>query len=385
MDPEAKVPITLLTGFLGAGKTTRLNATLAAGEVKIAVIENELGALGVDGALVANMHDDGVIELTNGCLCCSAEIDLIGALEALARRRAIRPFEHVVIETTGLADVSPVVSLLRDRDDDLADDFIFNGVITVVDAVGFARWKSAESTQDADAPLTAWASGFGGTSVESMSGTALGPGRTAALRIFWRQLALADCIIVSKADLISEEALQELQGTLPLMNPVASVTIEAGGSAGVIALPIRKNCTLGSEPPKSQRPSSGAKRFCGTRPVLRKSAHLDGIEAISITLPTKQPLRREPLLTFISDLLAGDLAAEGVSMDAWRVKGLVAVAGQGSQLVQGVGDQIELESWPHPLDSDPFLVIIGEGLHRESIEEALLECTDSTLVPELGF
>lgn len=121
MADGARVPVTLLTGFLGAGKTARLNATLRSAVGRVAVIENELGALGVDGALVANGHGDGVIELPNGCLCCSQEVDLVGALEALVRRHRLRRLERIVVETTGLADVAPVISLLRDATDPLAE------------------------------------------------------------------------------------------------------------------------------------------------------------------------------------------------------------------------------------------------------------------------
>ncbi|CAJ1437380.1 unnamed protein product [Effrenium voratum] len=139
-----KVPVTLLTGFLGAGKTARLNATLKEGKSRIAVIENEIGALGVDGALVANSHAeaDGVIELANGCLCCSAEVDLIAAFEALVRRHHLRPLDRIVVETTGLADLGPVISILEDSTDPLSEDLYLDGVVTVVDVCSFQRWAS---------------------------------------------------------------------------------------------------------------------------------------------------------------------------------------------------------------------------------------------------
>ena len=116
-----KVPVTLLTGFLGAGKTARLNATLRSGTQRVAVIENELGALSVDGLLVANGHADTVVELPGGCLCCSGAVDLVAALEALVQRHHQRRLERIVVETTGLADVAPVISLLQDPTDPLAE------------------------------------------------------------------------------------------------------------------------------------------------------------------------------------------------------------------------------------------------------------------------
>eukprot|EP00435_Cladocopium_sp_Y103_P059490 s1257_g21.t1 len=135
-EAHGKVPVTLLTGFLGAGKTTRLNRTLSEGKSRIAVIENEIGALGVDGSLVANAHSeaDGVIELANGW-------DPKGGTHgALIGRHQLSPLDRIIIETTGLADLGPVISLLEDKTDPMAEDLYLDGTVTVVDLCSFRRW-----------------------------------------------------------------------------------------------------------------------------------------------------------------------------------------------------------------------------------------------------
>ncbi|CAK0788139.1 unnamed protein product [Prorocentrum cordatum] len=236
--PRKALPVTLLTGFLGAGKTTRLNATLTFGKEKIAVIENEIGALGVDGELVANRHEDGIIELTNGCLCCSAEVDLVSALESLAHRRHDLPFDRVVIETTGLADVAPVVELIGDPADPLAADFFLDGVVTVVDAASFRRWASADCSVAGSAeaeellasPVATWASGFGAPGGVALGATTGGLGRRAAMAAFWKQVALADQIILSKGDVAGEEAVEDARRALREANPLAQLLADGTGS-----------------------------------------------------------------------------------------------------------------------------------------------------------
>lgn len=256
-------------------------------------------------------------------------------------------------------------------------------MITVVDAAAFRQWKStAHSIGDVPLPLTAWASGFGGASVVSAADSAVGPGRLAALRVFWRQVALADCIIVSKSELVSAEDLQELTEAIPAINPFAEVRLESGSSPSVAPLPIGSSCNLGAAT-AAMRSQSKGKRFCGTRPA-QVANHLEGVETLTITLPSRQALHQEPLKTLVTQLLAGDLSVEDATMDAWRVKGLVPVVGEGVQLLQGVGDQVELDAWPHAVATEPFLVVIGEHLHRSVIEHAILACAESRLMPELN-
>lgn len=375
----ATVPITLLTGFLGAGKTSRLNAALVAGRERIAVIENEIGSLGVDTALIANKHDDGVIELTNGCLCCAAEIDLVDTLEALARRRVSQPFERVIIETTGLADIGPVVSLLSDREDPLAQDFHFDGVVTVVDAINFKSW--AESPADSGStshPIASRTSGFGGSSMgadlEDLTDIRLRMGKASAAAAFWKQVVLADYVIVSKGDLVDEEAAGDVHHAVASANPLAEVAVDRAVAAEAW-LPVPSVGGHRHQPPAVSFQKGTA--FCGATQAKKRRGlpHLAGVDVFTMRLPSGRPLCRTRLLDVVTRLLEGG----GTDGEAWRIKGLVSIDGSGAMLLQGVADQLSLEEWSKEVDA-PCLVIIGAGLHRESIEAALLSCATDQLL-----
>lgn len=357
-EAHGKVPVTLLTGFLGAGKTTRLNRTLSEGKSRIAVIENEIGALGVDGSLVANAHSeaDGVIELANGCLCCSAEVDLVAALEALIGRHQLSPLDRIIIETTGLADLGPVISLLEDKTDPMAEDLYLDGTVTVVDLCSFRRWAGT-----GDGPIQSWCSGFGTPSPQAQP--ALGPGRLSALRSFWRQVAFADQLILSKADQVAktqsdlreagDPAIKILQG----VNPVAEIIFEEE----IRPLP----------PPRGLQSSGRGLECLGFLPTAFQSpqaAHLEGVGCTTLQLPGLL-FQEEGLLRWARKLLT----------QVWRIKGLLAVEGRGLMLLQGAGDQVNLDPWPEAVKV-PFVVCIGEKgrLQKADLEASLASCATAT-------
>ena len=135
----AKVPVTILTGFLGSGKTTLLNHILTAQHgKKIAVIENEFGEVGIDDALIKPKlktdTEEDVIEMMNGCICCTVRQDLVEVLKKLAKRaeKGLK-LDAIVIETTGLADPAPVAQTFF-VDDDVKEFCALDGIVTLVDA-----------------------------------------------------------------------------------------------------------------------------------------------------------------------------------------------------------------------------------------------------------
>jgi len=182
----ALIPATILTGFLGAGKTTLLKRLLTeAHGQKIAVIENEFGEENIDTDILVSDTNEQIIQMSNGCVCCTIREDLRSTLQLLAakKRKGLLDFERVVIETTGLADPGPVAQTFF-MDDEVAESFLLDSIITLVDA------KHAQQQLD---------------------------DRQEARR----QVGFADQIFISKSELIDAEALDDLQHRLKHMNPRA--------------------------------------------------------------------------------------------------------------------------------------------------------------------
>ena len=182
------IPVTVLTGFLGAGKTTLLRRILTEfhGQ-RIAVIENEFGEENIDNDLLVQDSDEQVIELSNGCVCCTVRGDLIRTLGDLAARHATGAvrFDRVIIETTGMANPGPVCQTFF-MDDDIAATYRLDAVITVVDAKhGMETLDRQEEAQ--------------------------------------RQVGFADRILISKKDLVNEADYQALRARLVRINPRATI------------------------------------------------------------------------------------------------------------------------------------------------------------------
>jgi G3E family GTPase len=183
------IPVTLLTGFLGSGKTTVLNRLVQQPEMADAlVLINEFGEIGLDHMLVAHSREDIIVEMSSGCLCCTIRGDLVRTLKDIYwrfSREGQRQFSRVVIETTGLADPAPIVhTLVTHRD--LRDRYRLDGLVTTIDA------RNGEATLDAH--------------VEAV-----------------KQAAMADRLLVTKTDLADVDALERLAGRLHAINPAADV------------------------------------------------------------------------------------------------------------------------------------------------------------------
>jgi G3E family GTPase len=182
----ALIPVTILTGFLGSGKTTLLKRVLTEGHgQKIAVIENEFGEENIDNDILVSDTTEQIIQMSNGCICCTIREDLRVTLQLLGakRRKGLLDFERVVIETTGLADPGPVAQTFF-MDDEIAETFLLDSILTLVDA------KHAP--------------------------TQLNDRQEAR-----RQVGFADQIFISKSDLVSAQELDALQHRLKHMNPRA--------------------------------------------------------------------------------------------------------------------------------------------------------------------
>lgn len=184
----ALIPATILTGFLGSGKTTLLKRVLSeAHGQKIAVIENEFGEENIDNEILVSDTTENIIQMSNGCICCTIRDDLRATLQDLAtrKRKGEIDFERVIIETTGLADPGPVAQTFF-MDDEVAEQYLLDGVLTLVDAKHAAL--QLNERQEAQ-----------------------------------RQVGFADQLFISKSDLVSPEALEALVHRLKHMNPRAPI------------------------------------------------------------------------------------------------------------------------------------------------------------------
>ena len=180
------IPVTILTGFLGSGKTTLLKRVLSEGHgQKIAVIENEFGEENIDNDILVTESKEQIVQMSNGCICCTIREDLRETLQLLAakKRKGLLDFERVVIETTGLADPGPVAQTFF-MDEEIAESYLLDSILTLVDAKHAAQ--QLNDRQEAR-----------------------------------RQIGFADQIFISKADLVARDEVDALMHRLKHMNPRA--------------------------------------------------------------------------------------------------------------------------------------------------------------------
>ncbi len=327
-----KIPVTLVTGFLGAGKTTLISRLIRHPDMdRVAVVINEIGEIGIDNDLV-KMSTENVSLLANGCLCCSVRTDLQDTLrELFGERRAglIPDFDRVIIETTGLADPGPVIQTLS-SDTMLGAHYRLDGVVTLVDAVN-ARDQLAQQPESQ------------------------------------QQIALADRIFITKCDLVSATAVDELTGEIAAINTRADI----------------RRCSMGDLHPRdltglglqSERASPDTLRFLGEAvsregPASEEGAYLAG------RLPGRHhpsvrnlSLRFETPFTWPAFSAAMELLISLRGQDMLRVKGIVNVEGR-PVVVQGVGHvfhpPVTLDRWPSE-DQGSRIVFITRNIDAEKI------------------
>jgi G3E family GTPase len=318
------VPVTILTGFLGSGKTTLLNRILKEQHGhRIAVIENEFGEEGVDNELLLQDRDEQIVEMNNGCICCTVRGDLIRILGDLRARRdkGEIDFERVVIETTGMADPGPVAQTFF-IDDDIADYYLLDAVITIVDA----RHGEQQLDEHKEAQ---------------------------------EQVGFADRILMSKVDLVDEAARERLTARLRRMNPRAPVRATHFGDAPIAEiLDIRGfnlNAVLEIDPQ-----------------FLASDAHEHDDAVHSFVFRSERAF--DPLK--LEDFLSGLLQVYGPDM--LRYKGVLYMKGADRQTVfQGVHMMMGADvgrRWQPGEKRSSRMVFIGRNLPADTFIKGLEQC-----------
>jgi G3E family GTPase len=305
-----RIPVTVVTGFLGAGKTTLVKNFLGCPEGRnTAVVVNEFGATGIDDALLRSSTDETVL-LGNGCLCCNVRSDLQLALRRLVADRArgdVPHFARVIIETSGLADPGPILRTFT-TDRALGEEFHVEAVVTVVDAVTGAR--SLDEFTEARA-----------------------------------QVILADRIVLSKADLADTVSIARLRERLHALNPRVEVAM---AQTGVL----------------DPRHLTEAARIADSQ-FLAEAAHSDGIA--SFVLTQGAPILFDTFSRFMETLIG----LRGT--DLLRVKGLLDIEGcRGPVAVQFVQHlahaPTELAAWPDE-DRGSRVVFIARNLNETTVRD----------------
>ena len=321
-------PVTVLTGFLGAGKTTLLNHLLRQPALaRTAVLVNEFGEIGLDHLLVEKL-DDSTVLLNAGCLCCTVRGDLARVLREMLPRARRGEIERIMIETTGLADPVPILTTLM-SDPVAASAYRLDGIVTVVDAVnGDAHLDSQEEAV--------------------------------------RQVAVADRIVISKADLADPS---ELRSRLGRLNPGAPVAESAHGAIDPAFV-----LHAGAFDPAAKSPDVRGWLDAAAFEVAEHHHHHDlnrhdaRISAFCITL--EQPLDWPALAMWLEMLVA----SKGEHL--LRIKGIINVKGaERPVVIHGVRHlmhpPVKLEAWPEGDPRASRLVFITRDLPRTVIEDGL--------------
>ncbi|WP_228035780.1 CobW family GTP-binding protein [Oculatella sp. LEGE 06141] len=316
---QQRVPVTVVTGFLGSGKTTLINHILEGQHgQKVAVIVNEFGEIGIDGQLMVSDNEEQLVEFNNGCLCCTVRGDLVRTLEDLMQRAEL---DAVLIETTGLADPAPVASTFIVADE-IKAKFNLDAFVTVVDAPNLQR-NLADSHEAQE------------------------------------QVAFADIILINKTDLVSPEAIAQIEQHIRTLNPIAKIYHT---KFSVVDLPL----ILGTG-------AFDLEAKLEVDPMFLEDLEHEHDAAIgSFALTETKPIDMNKFMLWMNAL------AQEKGEDLYRTKGLFYAQGFAERvLFQSVRMLTSMRRdrlWKPDEEKISQLVVIGRDLNRDEFVEGFEKC-----------
>ena len=342
-----KIPVTVISGFLGAGKTTLVRHLLQNNQGRrIAVLVNEFGEVGIDGDLLrscqicdeAESPANNIVELTNGCLCCTVQEEFYPTMQELLKRRD--KIDCLLIETSGLALPKPLIQAFRWPA--IRNSATVDGVVTVVDCYALGTGKLVGDIDALEAQRNADDSLDHETPIEEL---------------FEDQLACADLVLLTKCDLVDAATLERIEAWLQqeLSPGVKMVAVEDGK--------IDPNLLLGF----NAAVENDLDNRHSHHDHEAEHEHDEEINSIELTLDR----------AFEPQALVGQLKELLVDQEIYRVKGFVNVLDKPMRLVlQGVGNRFDTfydRPWSPSESRQTSLVLIGHDLNRQTIEEKLLQ------------
>jgi G3E family GTPase len=321
---DSRIPVTIVTGFLGAGKTTLLNHLIKEyPEKKFAVIENEFGEINIDSALIVS-KDNSVYELSNGCICCVLNDDLVNLLYELLESK--KEFNHLIIETTGMADPG-AVALNFISDFGIQQKFRLDGIVALADAINLE--KELEETEEAS-----------------------------------RQLGIADMIVLNKVSSVTDIQLEEAKKIIQSINHTASLVLcDYAAPKGVNVLNLKAfsaKFVLATDFEHYEAPS------VMKQGLQKEHTHTD---VTSISVVRKGSIHPIIFDNWITLML--------FSSTLFRVKGFLNMEGFDKKFIfQAVGSQFVSELGPEWSNEERInkMVFIGKNLNKKVIEEGFEKC-----------